>query len=132
VDALSYCPKCGNKIEEDMVFCPKCGASLKGEQTAVPPRPVTYRHEKEEKHEKHEKEEKGEKAEKHEKGEYAFIDPLIGGLILIFIGLSAYLSMTGMVQSRVWGALFFIAVGLIIIVGVIYGAVLASRRHPKT
>jgi uncharacterized membrane protein YvbJ len=119
VDALSYCPKCGNKIEEDMVFCPKCGASLKGEQAAVPPPPVTYRHEKDEKH------------EKHEKGEYAFIGPLIGGLILIFIGLSAYLSMTGMVESRVWGAVFFIAVGIIIIVGVIYGAVLASRRHPK-
>ena len=27
---MSYCPKCGNKVDETMVFCPQCGASLKG------------------------------------------------------------------------------------------------------
>ena len=27
---MSYCPKCGNKVEETMVFCPHCGTSLKG------------------------------------------------------------------------------------------------------
>ena len=26
---MSYCPKCGNKVDETMAFCPRCGASLK-------------------------------------------------------------------------------------------------------
>jgi uncharacterized membrane protein YvbJ len=127
---MSFCPKCGNKISEDMAFCPKCGAPLKVEQaTAQPARPPTYRHEKEE---KSEKEEKREKSEKHEKHEYALIGPLIGGLILIFLGLMSYLSYAKIVDQKVWGALFFIFVGMIIIFGAIYGAILASRRHPKT
>lgn len=127
---MSYCPKCGNKITEDMVFCPKCGASLKTEQaTPQPQRPVTYRHEKEEKREKGS--EKGEKHEKREKREYAFIGPLIGGIILLFIGLSAYLSITGYNQRILW-AFFFVAVGLLIVAGAIYGALMASRRHPRT
>ncbi len=127
---MSFCPKCGNKVTEDMVFCPKCGASLKAEQpTAQPARPPTYRHEKDEKSEKGEKREKSEKREKHE---YAFIGPLIGGLILIFLGAMAYLSIANVVQRRVWIALFFILIGIVIIFGAIYGAMLASRRHPKT
>jgi hypothetical protein len=128
---MSFCPKCGNKITEDMVFCPKCGAPLKVEQqaSAQPSRPPAYRHEKEEKREKGEK---GEKAEKREKHEYAFIGPLIGGLVLIFIGLTAYLSISGMVERRIWGAMLFIIIGLLIIIGAAYGAMLASRRHPRT
>jgi uncharacterized Zn finger protein (UPF0148 family) len=125
---MSYCPKCGNQITEDMVFCPKCGASLKAEQvqaTPQPQRPMTYRHEKEE------KTEKGEKHEKREKHEYAFIGPLIGGIILLFIGLSAYLSITHYVERGMLGAVFFIAIGILIVVGAIYGAVMASRRHPR-
>lgn len=125
---MSFCPKCGNSISGDMVFCPKCGATLKVEQTTVrPERPVTYRHEKEEKREKG-----GEKGEKHEKREYAFIGPLIGGIVLLFIGLSAYLSITGYVEPRMLWALFFVAIGVIIVVGAIYGAIMASRRHPRT
>jgi len=127
---MSFCPKCGNKVTEDMVFCPKCGASLKAEQpTAQAARPPTYRHEKGEKSEKGEKREKSEKREKHE---YAFIGPLIGGLILVFLGVMAYLSIANVVGRRVWIALFFILIGIVIIFGAIYGAMLASRRHPKT
>jgi uncharacterized membrane protein YvbJ len=123
---MSYCPKCGNRITEDMVFCPKCGAPLKVEQaTAQPQRPVTYRHEKEEKREKGT--EKGEKREKHE---YAFIGPLIGGIIILFIGLSAYLSIIHY-ETRILGAFFFIVLGLLIVVGAVYGATMASRRHPR-
>jgi uncharacterized membrane protein YvbJ len=126
---MSYCPKCGNKITEDMIFCPKCGAPLKVEQTTTqPPPPVTYKHEKEEKREKGEKgTEKGEKREKHE---YAFIGPLIGGIIILFIGLSAYLS-TIHYETRILWAFFFIILGLLFVVGAVYGAVMASRRHPK-
>ncbi len=126
---MSYCPKCGSKIDENMMFCPRCGASLKAEQipTAPAPRTVVYRNEKGEKDEKHEKQEK---TEKHEKRVYGFIGPLIGGLILIFIGLTAYLELTNMVEPGMLNALFFIIVGVAIIIGAIYGATLARRRHP--
>lgn len=106
---------------------------MKVEQpTAWPQRPTTYRHEKEEKGEKGT--EKGEKREKREKRQYAFIGPLIGGLVLVFIGLSAYLSIADVSQSMramLW-AVFFIVIGILIIAGAAYGAVLASRRHPRT
>jgi len=29
---MSYCPKCGTKVSEEMAFCPKCGAPLKAEK----------------------------------------------------------------------------------------------------
>jgi uncharacterized membrane protein YvbJ len=35
---MSYCSKCGNKVEESMTFCPNCGAPLK---TAAPSIPET-------------------------------------------------------------------------------------------
>lgn len=140
---MPYCPKCGAQVEENMVFCPKCGASLKAEQ----PRTVEeqakqfgertrkeggefgqrMKGEKEEKTEKREKQEKGEKGEKHEKREYSFIGPLIGGLILIFTGLTFYLQITGNIKGEILWAFFFVIIGVIIIVG----ALLAMRRYPK-
>jgi uncharacterized membrane protein len=101
---------------------------LKAEQipTAPAPRNVVYRNEKGEKEEKHEKQEK---TEKHEKRVYGFIGPLIGGLILIFIGLTAYLAINN-VSTGILNALFFIIVGVAIIIGAIYGSTLARRRHP--
>lgn len=117
---MSYCPKCGAKVEEEMTFCPKCGAPLKTEQ------PQEWRR-RAEKGEKAEKREKGEKAEKHEKREFGFIGPLIGGLILIFLGLTFYLQLLG---YRVWEiawAFFLITIGIIIIIGTIY----ATRRYPR-
>lgn len=128
---MPYCRKCGAKVEEEMAFCSKCGASLKVEQ----PREIVeqrIRYEKEEKAEKREKAEKGEKAEKHEKGEFAFIGPLIGGLILIFLGLMFYLHLTGFLLREIAWAVFFIAIGIVIIAAAIYAATQASKRHPKT
>ena len=122
---MSYCPKCGNKIEEEMSFCPKCGTPLKTQQVIVGSRP-TYR--RDEKAEKGEKTEKREKGEKHE---YGFLGPLIGGLILIFIGAASYFQITGY-DSRVIWAFFFVLIGVLIIVGATYGYMMASRRHPKT
>lgn len=92
---MSYCPKCGSKVEEEMSFCPKCGAPLKDQRPTVEAK-TTYRRD-----EKAEKAEKNEKAEKHEKHEYGFVGPLIGGLILIFIGAASYLEVTKMFDSRV-------------------------------
>jgi uncharacterized membrane protein len=126
---MPYCPKCGSGISEEMVFCPKCGAPLKGEQVSTAAKhPVNYRYEKNEKDEKHEK---GEKAEKHEKQAHGFIGPLVGGLVLVLLGLMFYTQMIlGINKEMIW-ALFFIIIGVIIIVGVIYGAMLASKRYPK-
>ena len=125
------CPKCGNETTEEMAFCPKCGASLRNEQVpssrASPPH---YRNEKTEKEEKHEK---NEKREKHEKGEHARTRALlIGGLVLIFLGTTSLLERMGYMNNMLSGAMFAIVVGAAIIIGALYGAVLASRRHPRT
>jgi uncharacterized membrane protein YvbJ len=129
-DDVSFCPKCGKKIAEDMVFCPNCGWALKVEQAAPQPRHAqTYRHEKEEKREK-----AVEKREKHEKREYAFMGPLIGGLILVFVGLSVYLffeAATPSASATLW-AVFLIFIGVLIIVSAVYAAIVALRRHPRT
>jgi uncharacterized membrane protein YvbJ len=122
---MSYCPKCGSKIEEEMSFCPKCGAPLKVQQASVEAR-TTYRRE-----EKAEKGEKNEKTEKREKREYGFLAPLIGGLVLIFIGVASYLEITRAYDSRVIWALFFVLIGVLIIVAAIYGYSMAARRHPR-
>jgi len=140
---MPYCPKCGAKVREEMGFCPNCGAALKVEQPpaeAAPPAP--YRAEKAEKHEKREKREKEEKeeraekrekTEKHEKREYGYIGPLIGGLILIFLGLMFYLALTRPgVSLAMIGAFFVVIIGIIIIVGAVYAAMMATRRHPET
>jgi uncharacterized membrane protein YvbJ len=128
VKNVSYCPKCGEKISEEMTFCPKCGASLKATQPPTETRTTYRRHEKEEKEEKGEKREKG---EKHEKRQYSFIGPLIGGLVLIFIGLTSYLAIFYPEQQKVMWAFFFVLIGLLIIIGAIYGAMITGRRHPR-
>jgi len=133
---MPYCPKCGTKVREEMNFCPKCGAPLKVEQVpaaAAPPAPI--RVEKAEKHEKREKEEKHEKREKEEKyerRELSFVGPLVGGLFLMFVGYMFYLSVTVSLRWEAVWALFFIVIGIIVIVGAVYAAVTAARRHPRT
>jgi len=135
VNLVVNCPKCGAKVTEEMAFCPKCGAPLKAEKpkeqpVAAPAPSIVYRGEKAEKHEKEEKGEKGEKgerAEKHEKREFTFIGPLIGGLVLIFLGVISLLQITGRINKEILWALFFVVIGILIIVG----AIMASRRHPK-
>ncbi|WXG47299.1 MAG: zinc ribbon domain-containing protein [Candidatus Atabeyarchaeum deiterrae] len=91
--------------------------------------------EKEEKHEKQEKHEKGEKKEKEEKREerrHSALGPLIAGLTLLFLGLSFYLQITGyLVPGTVWTLVISIF-GIVIFVGIVYAAVTASRRHPRT
>jgi len=139
---MPYCPKCGGRTREDMSFCPKCGASLK-EQAAVvaraapppPPPPAPVRVEKEEKREKGEKEEKHEKEEKEErleKREFAFVGPLIGGLVLILLGFGFYLILTTTISWQTIGAILFIIIGIIIIAGAAYAAVMTARQHPPT
>jgi uncharacterized membrane protein YvbJ len=123
---MSYCPKCGNKVDETMVFCPRCGASLKG--AVAPPMPPYPR--RDEKAEKNEKQEDREKREKNEKGEAGFIGYLIGGLILVTIGLFSVLNISGYFRSGESWAVMLVVLGIIIIIGAVYIAFIARRRHP--
>lgn len=125
---MPHCPKCGTEVSEKMTFCPKCGAPLKAEKPAIEAAPpVRYRHEKAEKAEKHEKEKEWEKAEKYEKREFGVIGPLIAGLFLIFLGFMSYLKVMGYPVWEIGWALFFVIIGILIIIG----AILVARRHPR-
>lgn len=129
---MSYCPKCGNKVDESMAFCPRCGASLR-ESTPMPPAPPPAYGQKNEKGEKKEKNEKNESREKQEKGERGFVGYLIGGLILITFGLFSILQLSGYftVNSGQAWAVMLLIIGIIIIVGAIYVATTARRQHPR-
>ncbi len=112
-----------------MVFCPKCGASLKAEK---PEAPTDWRSERRDRRaaERSEKQEKNEKGEKHEKAGSPISGPIIGGLILIFIGVMSYLSIIG---YRVWDwtwPIIFIVIGLVLIFSRVMGS--ARRRNPPT
>jgi hypothetical protein len=127
---MPNCPKCGAEVTEEMSFCPKCGAPLKAAQAPAEPRYREYRRgEKSEKNEKAEKHEKGEKGEKHELG---FLGPLIGGLILIFLGVAAFIRVTNPGYDwRTVGAFILLLIGIIVIVVAIYGAFVLTKRHPR-
>jgi hypothetical protein len=134
---MSFCPKCGNKVDENMVFCPHCGTSLKTTPPTPPPpspaQPYRRRDEKSEKNEKQEKQQRSEKGEKQEKGETGFIGYLIGGLILITLGLFSVLQLSGYftVDSGQSWALMLLVIGVIIIIGAIYVAMGARKHSPK-
>jgi hypothetical protein len=130
---MSYCPKCGNKVDETMTFCPRCGASLKAaapNQAPPPAQPYRRRDEKSEKNEKQEKNQHQEKGEKGEKGEQGFIGFLIGGLVLITIGAFTLLQLTNALSSGQNWAIMLLVIGVIIIVGAVYVATVAKRRSP--
>ena len=120
---MSYCPKCGNKIDETMTFCPRCGTSLKGATPSQPAPAQPYRrNEKAEKNEKREKQEKNEhpeKGEKQEKGEYGFVGFLIGGLVLIVLGLFSLLRFSGYFTDGQSWAIMLLIIGIVIIGGAI-------------
>ena len=128
---MSYCPKCGHKVDETMTFCPNCGASLKAGTTGQgqptpPPYDYYYRH-----RHRHEKEEKNEKAEKHEKPGGGYFGLIIAGLIVLFIGALAYLNATtGFLTGPVASAVVVVVIGLIIVVAGVYYASRARSRNP--
>jgi hypothetical protein len=138
---MPYCPKCGNKVEENMTFCPRCGAPLKMEgqpqaaqippaQSASPQPPM--RNEKAEKGEKQEKHQQPEKGEKHEKGGFGFVGFLIAGIVVVLLGVMAFVRvqypnvLTGGMES----ALILLLIGLAIIIVGVYVAMMARRRNP--
>jgi len=121
-DGMSYCPKCGNKVEETMVFCPQCGTSLKDDASPIQaPTAQPYQDEKTEKNEKQEKKQHLEKNGKQEKSEYGFIGYLMGGLILITIGIFSILDLTGSPLSSSQDlAAMLTVIGVIIILGAVF------------
>jgi len=128
---MSYCPKCGKKVDETMTFCPNCGASLKTATYQSAPPPVSYTRARNEKQEKHEKQEKG---EKHEKGQHGMAGYLIAGLLLLFFGVAAFTNILyhWIPSGPEAGAFWLIAIGIIIIVVGIYFATRARQHFPNT
>ncbi len=130
---MSYCPKCGNKVDETMTFCPHCGASLRmttPTATPVSPSQPYQRAEKAEKNEKNQSREKGEKGEKHEKGEFGHIGWLIGGIVVIVIGILAYARAVGYLTQPVGDAVTLLIIGVAIIIVAIWLSTMARRRNP--
>jgi Flp pilus assembly protein TadB len=93
--------------------------------------------EKEEKGEKGEKEEKQEKGEKEEKGEkhegrrHGYLGPLIAGYILFWLGAAFYLQVTANPMYwfvEIFGIVIFF---LLVLVAIVYGARLATKRTPR-
>jgi uncharacterized membrane protein YvbJ len=117
---MSYCSKCGNKVDDTMTFCPP-----------TPQYPPQYvrRNEKAEKNEKGEKNEKNE-PEKHEKGHNGAIGWLIGGLVIIMIGAFSLLRIYYEFDTQIGWSIFLLAIGMIIIIGAIYLAMNARKRSP--
>ncbi len=147
---MPTCPKCGSRVREGMNFCPNCGADLKIAPTPPPPTTAeaqptpapagpqptypekTEKHEKQEKGERREKQEKEEREQRYEKRESNFVAPLIGGIVLIFIGLFLYWVVTGSIRAETYGGVFIVIIGIVIIIGAIYAIAMAARRHPQT
>jgi hypothetical protein len=143
VKSVPNCPKCGSETSAEMAFCPKCGAPLKVQQPTdlreeMRERRREWRERRRELREQRRQAEKREKTEKNEKYEKretylpSFIGPLIGGVVVLFLGLVFYFTIAGSYQAEVVGAAFFVIVGLIVIAAAIYAATAATRRHPAT
>lgn len=127
-----YCSNCGTLLQEGSMFCSRCGRSVAGAAAsagqAVPPPYPRQRGEKGEKEEKNEKDqrEKNEKDEKGEKGgRESWVPSLFGGLVLIWLGITALIAFTSPGGWSNWGYYFLIGLGVILI---LEGIVLGSRR----
>jgi len=139
---LVKCPKCGARVREDYDFCPKCGAALKPAPPPAAPAPPPappYRAEKYEKREKGEKEkrekrekgEKAEKGEKYERRELNYLAPLVGGLVLVCLGLMLYMTTHLTISPQIWVALFFIIIGVIVLIAGVYAITIMRQRSPQ-
>jgi uncharacterized membrane protein YvbJ len=134
---MPYCHNCGSEVKEEDSFCPQCGATLK---VGAPTPPIIHEHYRREKSEKAEKQEKREKDEKMEKGEQTekyetkgptILGPLVGGIILIFVGLVLYLTITDVLDFHDIFPFFLIVIGVVVILGVAIGAFMAKEKNPR-
>ncbi len=99
---MPYCPKCGKEVKEDAVFCPYCGETLK-----VGGR-VVYARARDEKDERDEKEEKNE-------GAGGMWSGVMGGLILLWLGVTFLLRQYNYIATNDWWNIFLVGLGAIII-----------------
>ena len=93
---MPYCPNCGNEVSEDADYCTKCRAPLK---EGVTYRRVSRRNEKNEKNEKQD-------------DKYG---PLVGGLIVTWLGLLLFLQNKNIVTGFDFGGYFLMGLGVIIL-----------------
>jgi hypothetical protein len=108
---MAFCTKCGAEVPEGADFCPKCGNQM----TVTAPLGRRELREERRRRRREEKQEKGEKEEKREKsGDRT--GPIMGGLILIWLGISLYLAQTHYIVWDTWWPYFIIGVGVILIV----------------
>lgn len=128
-DNSRFCHNCGSELTSGAAFCSKCGSPVGGAVAGAAPTPSgqprssyrEYRHEKYEKQEKHEKNEKGEKGRGGN-----VIGPIVGGLILVWLGITFYLQQIGSISSDNWWAYFILGIGAIII---LQGFLMYFRRR---
>jgi hypothetical protein len=125
---MPYCPNCGAEIPSDAVFCPKCGTQIL--VSAIPSASTAPTAERRQHDEKREKQEKGEKGEKNEKGEKSGdrSGPIIGGLILIWLGITFYMIQVGYVTWSYWWSDFLIGIGVILLVQAVIRYATHHRR----
>jgi hypothetical protein len=97
---MPYCPRCGNEVSEDADYCTKCRAPLK---EGVQYRRVRRRNEKDEKN------------EKGEKGEDDKYGPIVGGLIVIWLGALLLLQNQHIISGSDLGGFFLMGIGVILI-----------------
>ena len=125
---MSYCPRCGQKVDESMTFCPNCGYSLKAGPTQRSPAPPPYQYRR---NEKQEKQEKGEKNEKTPGTRISGL--LIAGILIVIFGLIAVTDnlFHWLPSGPLAGAFWLIAIGVIIVVVAVYFASRARKSFPK-
>ncbi|MBN2335571.1 zinc-ribbon domain-containing protein [Candidatus Bathyarchaeota archaeon] len=99
---MPYCPNCGKEISEDDEFCSKCRQPLKGQ-------PIRRVRRRDEKDEKNERDEKDEKHEDQQSG------AIVGGLIVVWLGVSFMLQNTGVLYWADFGGIFLLGLGLILV-----------------
>ena len=126
---MPYCTNCGAEVAENAQYCPNCGRAQKSAAYKGIAGPARQRGEKAEKQEKQEKQEKGEKGERNEKGEkdQGGTGPLTGGLVLIWLGITFFLTTSNYIAWSQWWAYFILGLGAIFLLRA--AIVYASNRR---
>jgi hypothetical protein len=95
---MPYCPKCGNEVSENADYCTKCREPLR--------QGLNYRRVRR-------RNEKNEKQEKDENDKYG---PIIGGLIVTWLGVLLLLSNQNIIRSSDFGGYFLLGIGVILVI----------------
>jgi predicted lipid-binding transport protein (Tim44 family) len=124
---MSYCPRCGSKVDQTMAFCPSCGGSLKDPASIGQPESVQTREESRKIGESPEK-----NKQTKEKSDKSFASYLIGGLVLIVFGAFSVVSITGYFTGGQGWAIMLVLIGTIVISGGLYIAMPTRKHNPAS